>query len=608
MAGNYVFDIETDGLLDTVTKIHSLVLKDVDTGEVISCTDNSSEYKSIEEGLSILREADKIIGHNILCFDLPIIDKLYDFTPKSEVYDTLVIARLLFPDMMKRDLSSISVKPPEYNIPPKLLGSHSLEAWGYRLGDYKDEFGKTSDWQNWSLEMQSYCEQDCAVTLSLFNYLRSKEPSGQSVVLEHQFQEIIFRQEQEGVLFDVKKAREFYSYLIDRLDELSTQLKEAFPPVDEGSMFTPKVNNKTKGWQKGVPIWKPKIVEFNPSSRDMIIKRLNTKYGWQPDEFTANGKPKVDDEIISKLPYEEAPLIAEYLLVQKRISQLATGNQAWLSLVDETGRIHGRVNTNGAVTGRCTHHHPNLAQVPAVGIAYGKSCRELFIAPDGYSMLGCDASGLELRCLSHYITIYDGGAYRDVILHGDIHTLNQQSAGLPTRNLAKRFIYAFLYGAGDKLLGSIIEPDADEAKQIRVGRKTRANFLKKTPALNQLITDVKTAVKKRGYLIGLDKRMLTARSEHSALNLLLQSAGAVVMKKATCLLWDELDRQGFKYGDDVVQVLHIHDEFQLYVRNGLEEQVGKIAVNAIKQAGEFFNFRCPLDGEYKVGKNWADTH
>jgi DNA polymerase I-like protein with 3'-5' exonuclease and polymerase domains len=434
----YIFDIETDGLLDTVSKVHSLVLKDADTGATISCANNQNLFPTIESGIDTLKNADEIIGHNIICFDLPVLERLYGFTPACKVTDTLVLSRLLWADIKNMDMETWKKNPGKF--PGKLIGSHSLKAWGYRLGILKDTFGETTDWAEWSEEMQEYCEQDTAVTLALFKRINAIGYSEEAGRLEHEFQRIIFKQEETGVCFDKEKAGMLHGMLMERLLTVEARLTAVFPPIDEGEWFTPKANNRTKGWTKGVPIWKEKIVPFNPSSRDHIIKRLQLKYNWMPEEYTNNGKPKIDDEVLQKLPYDEAPLLSEYLLLQKRIGQLATGNQAWLRLVGSDGRIHGRVNTNGAVTGRCTHHNPNLAQVPAVGAPYGTECRELFYAPEGYSMVGADASGLELRCLSHYLTRYDGGAYRDIVLHGDIHTENQKAAGLATRAEAKRFI------------------------------------------------------------------------------------------------------------------------------------------------------------------------
>lgn len=629
-----IFDIECDGLLDQATKLHSLCILNTETGELISCTDNSQNYKPITYGLELLSKADLIIGHNIICFDIPVIQKIYpDWEYAGKVRDTLTISRLIWTNLFEVDCGRSRSKNKSYRLPPNLYGRHSLESWGYRLGEYKGSFGKGSDWQAWSPEMQSYCEQDVHVTHWLWKTIQKKDYSEQAISLETRFQQIIFRQEQNGFPFDERKAQELYIEICAERDALRQELQELYPPVDKGCWFTPKRDNKTKGYVAGVQVWKPKITAFNPTSRDDIIARFIEVHGWKPSDFTDRGKPKIDDEILSELPWPEAQKLARLFLLQKRAAQLGEGTQAWMKAVKD-GRIHGGVTTNGAVTGRCTHHHPNIAQVPAVGVPFGEECRALFYAPEGWSMVGCDASGLELRCLAHYMAKYDGGKYADIILHGDIHTENQKAAGLETRALAKRFIYAFLYGAGALKIGQIaglteaerekykksskfkqtaerlknnnLNHDDETVCYVLKGSDLKNTFLKQIPALKNLVESVQAKVKERPYLKGLDGRLLHVRSAHSALNVLLQSAGALVVKKATCIFWDLLDVNGLL--QHVQQVAHVHDEFQLLVREGFEQQVGELAVLSFQEAGEYFKFRCPLDGEFKVGRNWAETH
>lgn len=602
-----IFDIESDGLLDTLTRVHSLVILNTDTGCMTSCADHGA-YTPIRDGLELLRHADMIVGHNVLTFDVPALQKLYpDWQPTGIVRDTLTLSRFIFPEIADYDFEKNRKQP--NSIPYNLIGKYSLKAWGYRLGILKDDFGETTTWTEWSEDMQMYCEQDVRVTAELYDRLQAENPSPTAVELEHAFQKVIFKQEQFGFAFNEKLAEKLYCTLSKRRAVLASELQKAFPPKEIKTIFIPKSNNKTKGYVKGQPFTKITYQEFNPGSRIQIADRLIETYGWKPTAFTQKGQPEISEETLAHLMWPEAKLLTEYLMIEKRIGQLAEGNAAWMKLV-KNGRIHGHVITNGAVTGRCTHNSPNIAQVPAADekVPYGHDCRELFGPGEGYLQLGCDASGLELRCLAHYMARYDGGAYGKIILEGDIHTANQEAAGLPTRADAKRFIYAFLYGAGNLKLGSILKPDGNEAVQAAAGKKVRTKFLKSLPALKRLIDDVQAAAKDRGWLKGLDGRKLRIRSQHAALNTLLQSAGAIVMKQATVQLWEDLEAAGFTFGNEVAQLAHIHDEFQLAVREGLEAKVGEIAVNAIRKAGIYFGFRCPLDGEFKVGRNWADTH
>jgi DNA polymerase-1 len=593
---NLLFDIETNSLDPDVC--HSLVIIDVDTEELHSFADQP-EYRPISEGLAMLSRAKLLVGHNIQGYDLPALAKLYGILFDAEVHDTLIMSRLIWSDIKSNDFNHARKDP---SFPMKLVGSHSLKAWGHRLGNYKGDFEFSVErFAVWSLEMQEYCEQDCKLNLDFYKLIKSKQPSADSVKLEHDFAAIIRKQEQHGFHFDVVGAQKLLAVLQVRHAELNTELQTVFAPWEVKELFVPKVNNKARGYEKGVPIYKRKTVIFNPSSRDHIADRLKVLYGWAPTDFTANGKPKVDETVLSSLEYPEAKLLTEYLLIDKRIGQLATGQNAWLKL-EKNGRIHGQVNTNGASTGRCTHNRPNIAQVPSVGSPYGAECRALFHAPSGYALVGADLSGLELRCLAHYMAPYDAGEYSDVVVNGDIHTKNQLAAGLPSRSTAKVFIYGFLYGAGPAKIGSIVDGSEKE------GRALIARFMKQTPAIKLLRDAVAATVKKNGTLRGLDGRVLPVRSDHAALNTLLQSAGAVLSKKATVFLSEILTTKGYISGVDYVQVAHVHDEVQLIARKEIADEVGRAAVKSFQLAGEYFDFKCPITGEFKVGNNWADTH
>lgn len=610
MKNKLIFDIETNGLLNETTEIHSLVIYNDTTGELVSCTDHPYKYSQVigaEEqtligqpisyGLELLEKADVISGHNIVKFDIPCLQKLFpSFKPKGKLFDTLLMSKLVYPDVGELDDRKIR----KGLFPKKLRGRYSLKAWGYRLKEYKGDYCEQEDcWNQWTPDMQRYCEQDVMVTKKLFELLQSKNISEEAIKLEHQFAQIIFKQEQRGVYFDENRAIELTGKLLQRKTELEDELKCFFPAETKTETFIPKANNRTRGYIKGQPFTKYITVEFNPSSRQMIAERLIKKYNWKPTELSPTGLPVINESVLEGMNFEEAPLLKEYFLVTKTLGQLSDGNNAWLKLVDSDGAIHGYVDTIGAVTGRCTHNSPNLAQVPAVGGFMGKECRELFRAREGYKLVGCDASGLELRCLAHYMNDEE---YTHEILNGDIHTKNQQMAGLATRAEAKRFIYAFNYGGGDALIGSIVGGDAKKGKAIK------KKFLEGLPKLKKLIDGVQNKIKTRGFLLGVDKRVLKVREQYKGLNVLLQSAGAIVMKKALCILNDDIEAKGWKINEDIAFVLNVHDEYQAEVKPELVEEYKVMAVEAIRKAGEYFHFRCPLDGEAKVGESWYDTH
>jgi len=589
-----IFDLETDGFLDAVTKIYCFVIKDLQDGRVYRYSTSSG---NISDGITKLSSYDVVIGHNAINYDVPVLKKLYphlDFN--FQVQDTLILSRLIYTDIYLKDLKLGEVMPKD------LRGRHSLKSWGYRLKFYKGEFGETTDWKEFTPEMLEYCVQDVEVTHKLLKLLRSKNYSQEAIDLEHEVATIMQLQHVHGWAFDVKAGWELYVTLLSRREEIKGQLQGLFKPWwMREKEFIPKRSNVKAGYEAGCAITKVKLVEFNPSSRAHIADRLKNIRGWEPTDFTDKGEVKVDESVLSGLEYPEAKIIAESLMLDKRLGQLAEGEQAWLKL-ENKGRIHGSITTNGAVTGRATHHHPNTGQVPANDVPYGHSCRALWGASSGFVMLGADASGLELRCLSHYMAPWDGGAYGREVCFGDIHTKNQVAAGLPTRNMAKTFIYGYVYGAGDAMVGAIVgKGDAE-------GKKLKASFLKQTPALKKLKARIEVTVKERGYLIGLDGRQLSIRHKHAALNTLLQSAGAILCKKWICIFYKKLLAEGYKWGKDFAFVGWIHDELQLEVSPEIAQRIGELAKESIKEAGEYFKFLCPLDGEFKIGKNWSETH
>lgn len=600
-----IFDIETDGFYEVVSKIHCIVVKDRDTGTV-----HTFRPHEIEQGLKLLAEASQLIAHNGIGYDIPVIQKLYpEWTHRAEVLDTLVISRVGWPEIKHRDIG----KAAKGEFPGKLIGSHSLEAWGHRLGLLKGDYGQQEDaWAVFTEEMLDYCVQDVAVTERLLEAIERKGVSPTAVQLEHDVAWILATQMRTGFPFDERKGQELYLKLAAERDRVRRQLETLVrpwyaPEYVKGRVktMTPKANNTRYGYTAGATFSYVKLNTFNPGSDQQIADRLKTLYGWEPTEFTPTGQPKVDEDTLSQLPYPIAKVLTEYQMLNKRIGQVAEGEQGWLKVV-KAGRIYGYINQNGAVTGRATHSRPNIGQVPANGIPYGRDCRELFHVPevwDGreWEMLGTDMSGLELRCLGHFMARWDKGAYIQEILSGDVHTANQQAAGLPTRDNAKTFIYGFLYGAGAAKIGSIV------GKGPKVGRALINRFLSRTPALAKLREAVQKAAE-RGYIIGLDGRHVPIRSSHSALNTLLQGAGALLCKRWMVEFHTLCRDAGYLLERDYYQLAWVHDELQLMIPKGTADVFGQFSVLAAQRAGEYFNFRCPLTAEFKSGRNWAETH
>ena len=610
-----ISDIETNAIenwqtLAGLDRMHCFTVIDPTTNELYEF---NTMKDNLDEGLKMLQEAEYVCFHNGIGFDAPALFKLYGIR-FNKIVDTMLMAKVLFPDIGDED----DKRGYEKGFPKKLRGSHSLKAWGLRIGVHKDEHGDTEDWENFSPEMQTYCNQDVRTTFALYKHLLQFTTSPKSLVLEHEFAKLIRMQEMNGFPFDVKKAKELAKELMVRRVEIETEMQEVFPPKMEtlksvtgwkvevdGIEYTGKTKVALKGQLKKAGLKqcisdqaekmgnKTKTIPFNPGSRDQIAERL-MEAGWKPAAYEGK-RPEINEGVLRKIDTKESLKLLEYLLLQKRLGMLAEGRHAWLNAVTDEGRIHGSVNTAGTITGRCTHNSPNLGQIPAVRSEYGKECRELFTAPEGKVLVGSDASQLELRCLAHYLYPYDSGKYVREILEGDIHTVNQEAAGLPTRDSAKTFIYSLIYGASDTRLGESVNGGRPQGKRLR------NSFMAKMPAFKKLLSDVELSVERHGHLTGIDGRVIRSRSKHSLLNFLLQSCGAVVMKQS-------LIEFALMAKHPYEMHANVHDEVQFSCLEEHAQSLGRTFVSAIEKAGNAFAMRCPLDGDFKVGNNWAETH
>lgn len=583
--------------------------------------------------IASLEEAECLVGHNIIGYDFPVLEKLLGFKYQGKILDTLVMSRLANTNRPLHSRCPNKVWD-EHNQKYKQVGPHTLMNLGYFAGAIKGDFGEDAGWEEFSEAMLEYCEQDVVVNVEVYKYLL-KELRGfsdYSIQLEMDVAGYIAEQQRNGWYFDIDKAYLLEAELQEKVRDLEDEVHKTFKPLPKAiKVIQPralKAGGVSSVGLKFLDNWKSLVPEptsktgefgveytsgaftrvdwpeFNLGSRQQIVEQLLFR-GWQPNKFTEKGTPMVDEQVLEGLKgtFSEAKLLADYFMVSKRQSMVAS----WIEKFDEKShRIHGYVNSLGTVTGRMSHSGPNLAQVPATKTdkeghpifgfsgGYGADCRSLFTVPKGKILLGTDAQALEARCLAHYMNDPD---YTDVILNGDIHTVNQKAAGLPTRGDAKVFFYAYLYGAGDAKIGSIVGGSS------RQGKALKKKFLDNTPALKKLREGVLAAAE-RGWLKGIDGRRIRVRSAHAALNSLLQSCGAIIMKVMMRILVRDLESEGIK----VKFVGNIHDELAAECNPKDQEKITELCINAYIKAGEELGSRCKIEGSVDWGQDWSTTH
>jgi DNA polymerase I-like protein with 3'-5' exonuclease and polymerase domains len=643
-APRLAFDTESNGLVATATKLHCLIVADLGTGQI-------ADYgpDRIAEGLEHLSRAAYICGHHILGHELPLLERLYSWrpAPNCTVEDTLVLSRMLLPNIQELDDQATAMGDPPMG---RHHGKHSIAAWGLRLGKCKPHEDIT-DWSKWTPEMQERCVGDVQITTLLWQFLNADAYSREARELEHRIAPLCARIEQDGVPFNVTKAGKLRDEMVARKAALGAQLTRQFGSwlAPAAKPFTPARDDKARGYIAGAPFTRLQCITFNPSSRRHISKVLHDR-GWTPNERTPSGQPKIDDQAIAGIAsiLPEFSGLADYLVIERRLGQLADGDQAWLKHVDRGGRIHGAMNPMGTPHSRASHYNPNVAQVPKPTSPWGKECRELFEAPEGWLIVGADQAGLQARAFAHYLAERDDGAYAKALLKGDPHWDTVLALGLQPEGTArdkqsdlhtilrevgaKQFYYAFLFGAGPLRIGSIIfdalhaavqkgtasdvfyhrffkseQPDKEALR--RVGEQALGRFESRTPGLRQLRHALEEQARRNGWLLGLDGRRVPVRSMHSVLNFMVTSAEAVICKRWLAATYDEL-RATFRYGwdGDVVIVLWVHDEIACCCRVEIADRVGEILVRNAKQAGVHYQFRVPLDSAYKIGRSWAEVH
>lgn len=588
-------DIETDDL--NATLIHVCCVENLVTGE-------KKSFRNKKSFLKWKKDEYKFITHNGVSFDIIVLNKLWNAQIKlRNVVDTLVLSYLYNP----------KIKRPKDYIGDR--GPHSLDCWGFRLGDFKIKF---EDWSRFTPQMEEYCQQDVAVTLKLYRALRKKMLalgySELSAFIEHRFRIIIDKQEENGFEFNRLKANLLYLRLRSLEKQVEAQLHEFFPPelvVDK--VYTYKVKKdgsetanflrhkenapKLEFNKAGTKYRTFKYQHFNIGSPKQRTERL-LSLGWKPTKFTPKGNPKTDEESVldfAEIHPEVAP-IADWLVYNGRANMIKT----WLKELKPDGRIHGRVLSCGAGTRRCTHSSPNTANIPSVEARFGAECRACWTARPKRVLLGADASGLEGRVFIHYLASKEAEEFMLGTPHDDNAVAISKAVGFEvTRKTTKNLFYARLYGATNRKLGAML------GKGEAVGEKVRTAIDSNIPGFSALVESIEREYKENeGRIKTIDGGYVLCPSPHAALNYKFQSCGEINMKLAAILL-DDRSREARL---DVLKVGDIHDEWQFDCSQSDAEPLGELTKEVFIEAGEQLGMNIKIEGEYKIGRNWADTH
>lgn len=605
-----IFDIETNGFYQDCTTIHCIALKRIGIDNDVQLYTQSN----INDALDILENSEVLIGHNIIQFDIPVLEKFYPsrkFT--HNVLDTFNLSCIVFPQRQK----------------------HGLEDWGKDLGfekfnpmtgkEYTDEEWKerkktkNEAWDKYTSEMGAYCQQDVRVTELVLWQCNVDEIPKSVIELSNKFSWCISQQVINGHKIDTENLLKLNAQIEQDEVVAANELLSKLPSFTDYTFKVYKRANKNKNIKAGDIECIEVVTPFNLSSTYHWMRYLKEKYDFNPPLVRRKGKdeptPSLDDEVLASIE-DKYPEIKDLLLwktANKIRKMIYNSDNSLYNLLDKDGIIHGKVYTDGTVSGRCSHNKPNLSTMPSVrtddngpvkGIKgkYAYEVRNLFIPHDGYVQVGFDAKGLEYMCLAHYIN--DKHFSVDIIENGDIHTWTKQTLGFETRRQAKTFEYAYLYGAGKKKLAEGLSAGTGVKYTVNDVNKAISKFVEALPGLGTLQDNLKNQYQQKGTITGLDGRELQARSEHSLLNLLLQSSGAVVMKNCLVYLREELSKTDVDYKF----TLNVHDEIQASVRPEHVEKYKECVYKAVDRTNKDLGLNCKLQVDIKVGRSWAECH
>jgi len=622
-----IFDLESDGLLNEATKVHCGVFKNITTSVV-----TKFRPEAIKDMISFMDSIDVLIGHNVIGFDFPLLERLYNYKYKGKKVDTLVMSRLLNPKRLV---------PPQC---PNKKAPHGVEAWGYRVGRGKPEH---NEWGVFSEEMLHRCSEDVEIQHLIYKALLD-EARGKNwknaFLLSFKLFEHLQKQEEYGWLVDreyMDKCIHQLSHFISRIDRaldkhlpVVVEIQEAkdkgeYKYIKKPFLKSGEFSGSINTWIASSGIDVNRVSIGGPFSRitfrkvDLDSNQETKEYllrsGWEPLEWNYNDEGEKTSPKLSKDdPFEGinggvGRLVARRVQCRQRKSII----EGLVASIRSDGRIASVVNAL-AVTGRATHR--GIVNIPKATSFYGKQMRKIFTSKKGFVLVGTDSDQCQLRMLGGRMNNVD---YIKALCTGDkekgtdSHSLTRDIGELESRDIAKNVIYCLLFGGGDDKL-------AKTAKKPRgTGRQLRDKLYKGLDGLGTLMETLtkewRNSAKKRynakfnrmeyfnGSITGLDGRPITVTSEHQLLVYLLQSDEAIMMAAAYNKFNMVMEKR-YRYGIDYGVTAWYHDEYTCECREEIAKDVARIAEEAIKWAGEFYKIPCPHVGQAKIGTTWYAIH
>lgn len=614
------FDIETNGLLPELTRVWCAAIKDHDTGDI-----TTFDPSNINQLCSYLDRYDVLIGHNCIDFDFPALRKVYGWEFKGSKVDTLIMSRQQKPNRTSLD---------------KPRAPHSVEAWGYRIGNYKQEH---EEWHEFSDAMMSRCVSDVELqykilfallnegkgknwfnthklNMKLFHYLQLQEETGWTVDVEHLDKSVATLHRWMNRIEKVLEPH--LPMMVDRLENKDNYVKKPFKKDGSYAVTTQRYFEGTSLLQYvGGPFSRVRIRRISLDST-VELKDFLLAQGWEPAAWNTKDGKKTSPKLSKDDPFDGVQgsvgrLLAKRVVCKHRLSTL----NGWRMALRPDGRLSPRVN-GIATTGRLKHAGIVNVPNPDSGSFFAKYMRQCFIAKPGWVMVGCDSKGNQMRQLAARM---QDDEFTYAVLHGtkeegtDLHSLNMKRANIQYRNVAKNFFYGcILFGAGDPKTAKILQCDIDIAKRMK------EEYFKEMPKLKKVLDDLseewmKTAKQvynpkwnrveyTNGEITGLDGRPIVVEYEKDLLAYALQSDEAIQMAVAYVKLHDWAEKKGWKLKKDWSMLIWMHDEFQMESRPEIADELGKLAARAIKWAGEYLKIQCPHDGDYAIGDSWYGTH